>query len=251
MYMSLQGRVEIAKLNATGQPEKWRWVGNVPEYSIGSDVSKLEHKEAYSGQKAKDLILITELNSTLTINLEDFQKENMQLAFRGSSVTTAAGNIVDEVVPGAKLAGDRIATLYGNISTVVIKDSAGSPATVPPAQYEIEDAAFGMIKLKPSFVVGTLVFPLKVSYANGAAEQISFFTEGAGYYAVRLNGVNLADGNKPVMVEYYKVDLSPASEVSWITDELASFPLEGTALVDATKPAVGPLGQIGRIVFLA
>jgi hypothetical protein len=76
------------------------------------------------------------------------------------------------------------------------------------------------------------------------------FTQGASYYAVRLEGVNTAESNAKILVEYYKVDLDPTSEISWISDELSSFPLEGTALVDSTKLATGPLGQIGRVVYL-
>ena len=55
-------------------------------------------------------------------------------------------------------------------------------------------------------------------------------TNSEGHY-LRFEGLNTADGNKPVLVEVFKADLSPTASLDLITDELGSFELKGEALL--------------------
>jgi hypothetical protein len=251
MYLSFQGKVFIAPIGASGLPDTYYDVGNIKDFKTSSDITKIEHNETSTGQRLPDFVLVTQTKGSVNLTLEDFKQENMALAFRSVATADAGGAVVNEVINlSAPAAGQRFMLAKQNVSALVVKDSAGTPATIAPANYLLEDAAFGLVALASAFAIGTLVLPLKASYTAGATTQIPMFTGASRNYSIKLIGVNTADGNKKVMIEYYNVFLPPAKDLNWITNDLTSLPLEGTALIDPTKPSGGGLGQFGRVVYL-
>lgn len=247
-YFSGQGKLFVAELT-NGLPGPFRWVGNVPDFKPAFENSKLEHKESYSGQRLLDKTITTEVKAKVSATLEEWSPENLALAVRATSAAVAAGNVVGEVLPSGLIAGDVVALKKQKVSAVVVKDSAGSPATlVVDVDYKILDADFGTIEIiDPT----GFVQPFKVDYANALTNSTAFFSAGATEVAIRFEGVNTADNNKKVLAEIYKVALDPTKELGLITNDLGQFVLEGNALVDPTKSANDPVfGQFGRILFL-
>jgi hypothetical protein len=59
--------------------------------------------------------------------------------------------------------------------------------------------------------------------------------------------MNSADSGKIVSIDLYKVNINPSKELSLITDDLAQMQIEGSALLDSTKPSSAALGQFGAI----
>lgn len=57
-YFSGQGKLWIAPvMGGVIQHNKSRWVGNVPELTLETEVETEVHKESWSGRRAKDLVL--------------------------------------------------------------------------------------------------------------------------------------------------------------------------------------------------
>jgi len=84
-----------------------------------------------------------------------------------------------------------------------------------------------------------------------ATTQTKLFGTSAIEYWLRFAGVNTAvSGSPAVVVDLYRVRLSPAAEVGLITDDIAQFALEGSVLADTTKTQSGNFGQFGRMVLL-
>jgi hypothetical protein len=132
------------------------------------------------------------------------------------------------------------------VSVVVVKDSAGIPATVPAANYSV-DSSFGTITiLNPA----TFVMPLKAEYTYAARETIAFFSQSIQEVAIRFEGVNTADNDTKVLVEIYRVALDPAKELGLITNDFGKFSLEGSALVDPTKADDLVFGRFGRMTYV-
>lgn len=249
MYFSGQGKLFVAPIVA-GVPGQFRWVGNVPDFKPAFDTSKIEHKESYSGQRLLDKVITTENKSTISAELEDWSKENLALAVRGQSNSLTGGSVAGaqaDVSPATMAAGDIWALSHQKVSAVVVKDSAGSPATLVVGDDYTVDATFGTIT-----IVDTTGYtlPLKAEYTYATVDVVAFFTQPIQEVAVRFEGVNTADGNKKVLVEIYRVALDPTKELGLITDDLGKFTLEGNALVDSTKTNDLVFGQFGRMVYL-
>lgn len=248
-YFSGQGKLFIAAL-VNGIPGEFRWLGNVPDFKPTFDTSKLEHKESYTGQRLLDKVITTENKSKVSAELEEWSKENVALAVRGS-VTTGAGGTVTAGAPEASPAnltnGDIWALKHQKVSALTVKDSAGTPVTVDPSDYTL-DATFGTIVMIDA---ASYTAPFTAAYTYAAVDSVAFFTEGIQEVALRFEGINTADNNAKVLAEIYRVALDPTKELGLISNDLGKFTLEGSALVDSTKPANDLVfGQFGRLVYL-
>jgi hypothetical protein len=248
-YFSGQGKISVAPL-VNGVAGVYRWVGNVPDFKPSFDTNKIEHKESSSGQRLLDKIITTENKAKVTAELEDWSPDNLALAVRGAVNKIEAGIVAvgtPVVGPAGMVAGDVWALPHQKVSTVVVKDSASTPATVDATDYKV-DPDFGTITLLDAT---GYTLPLKASYSYAEVNNIAFFTQPIQEVAVRFEGVNTADGNKKVLVEIYRVALDPTKDLGLISNDLGKFQLEGNALVDNTKPNNDLVfGKFGRMVYL-
>ena len=246
MYFSGQGKLKIAPI-VNGVRGAYRWVGNVPEFKPAFDTTKFEHKESWSGQRLLDKTIIQENKASLSVTLEDWSQENVAMATRALVTVVPGDTVVDEASPAALAVGDEWALAHPKVTSVTITDSAGSPVTVNPAHYTV-DLVFGVVTIVN---LAAYTLPLQASYDYAAVDSLAFFTDGAGEVAVRFEGVNTADNNKPILVEYYRIQLDPTKELGLITEELGQFVLDGTALIDSTKEDDPIYGKFGRFVDLS
>lgn len=244
-YFSGQGRVYIGTRDTSGNPSAMRWLGNVPELRVSLNVETIEHKESYSGQRLTDLQLIKGKDGEFTCSVEDFSIENLELTLYGTTSTVTAGNVTAETLPTGVTAGQIYLLANQFVSSVVVKDSAGSPATLVENTHYRVHAAQGAIEF---INVGTFVQPFKIDYAYGAAKRLAMFKTGQPEVWLRFDGLNTADANKPVIIDLYRVVLNPSKDFSLVGEELQKFELSGRVLADTTKSETGPLGLFGRVI---
>lgn len=64
--------------------------GNVPKFEITVAVEKAEHYSSRYGSKEKDLEFVTQKKADSSFDLEEYSAENLNLAFLGDGVQTAA-----------------------------------------------------------------------------------------------------------------------------------------------------------------
>ena len=254
MYMRGQGKLYIGTRDALGNPQTLRWVGNVPELKLGLQVDNIEHKESYSGQSTTDLKIPKSKSTTLNFTLEDFNKENLALALYGTSLSVAAGAaIVDEVLGGTPAVtilavGQVFVGAKRNAGgTVVLKDSSGTARTLTKDVHYTHEPISNTISLIDVTTGGTLVGPLELSYTPGASTELGMFNTIQPDLFLRFVGMNMADSGKVYACDLYKVSINPTKELSFITDDLAQLQIEGSALLDPTKPSNSALGQFGAI----
>lgn len=247
-YFSGQGRVYLAQRDANGNPLNLRWVGNVPDFRITLNVETVEHKESFSGQRLTDLQLITGKNGEFSCTLEDFSTENLEIVLYGATTSVTSGNVTGESLAAGVNAGDTRILANQFVSGVVVKDSSTTPKTLPAAQYTVL-ANQGAIVFNDISTGGPYVQPFKVDYAYGAAKRTAMFKTAIPELWLRFDGINTANGNKPVIVDLYRVSVSPTNEFSLISDDLQRFELSGRVLVDTLKPDNGPLGMFGRVIL--
>lgn len=245
-YASFQGRVYLGKRDINGMPIEVRSPGNVADLKLSLKTEVLEHYESQSGQRSLDHRMIKSKSATISLSIEEFTKENLALALYGTHVATAGGSVTDEPVGGATpVVGDRYFFAHPKVSTLVVKDSAATPATLTLGTHYTADTDFGAIQ----FLDTTgLTAPFKASYAFGDVSEIGIFTQPLPERYLRMEAINTAQSNDRVLVELYRVAFNPLKELDLISSAYNKFDLEGSLLADSTKPYDAVLGQFGRIV---
>lgn len=248
VYFRGQGRVYAAERSVAGNPGKLIWLGNVSALSVNLETETLEHQESYSGQRLTDLKLIVGKTAQVEATLESWDLDNLALGLYGQTVAVTGASVTNELLPTGLVAGDIVKTVHPKISSVIVQDNAGSPATlVAGTNYEVESASFGRIRI---INPGSFVQPFNVDYTYAARKDVGMFTQPVPERSLIFHGLNTAVGNTPMVVELFRVQLNPLSQLPLIGDEVAAFTLSGEALVDDTKSASAPLGQFGRIMDL-
>jgi len=245
MYFVGQGKVFIGSRDNLGNPEALRFVGNVPSLKFSLKTEVIEHKESTTGQRATDARIVKGKSADFSCSLEDFSQENLALVLYGSSSQIASGTVTAEAFPVGLAAGDFVALKGQAVTSVVIKDSAATPATlVAGTDYEL-NADHGSVRILNA---GTYVQPFTADYSRGAVTTINMLTQPLPERFVRFEGLNIADSNKAVLIELYRVAVDPLKELAMIGEAVASFDLSGSVMIDALKAGDPVLGQFGRIV---
>ncbi|MCX8016396.1 MAG: hypothetical protein N2690_00640 [Rhodocyclaceae bacterium] len=245
-YFSGQGRVYLAQRDSNGNPLALRWVGNVPDLKVSLNIETIEHKESYSGQRLTDLQLIKGKDGEFSCTLEDLAVENLELSLYGVTSSVTSGSVVDEALPTGVADGEIRLLAHQFVSSVVIPDSAGSPATLTEGTHYKVHANQGAIEF---LTVTGFTQPFKVDYTYGAAKSVAMFRSAQPEVWLRFDGINTAAGNAPVIVDLYRVAINPTKDLSLISEDLQKFELTGRVLADLTKPVNGSLGQFGRMVM--
>lgn len=251
-YASFQGRVYLGRRDAAGLPIDLRSPGNVADLKLTLQTDVLEHYESQTGQRTLDHRMIKQKSATVMLTLESFTPENLALALYGQPLTDAGGTVTEETLGSTTLKiGERYPLAHPQVSNLIVTDSAATPVTLEAGVDHTADLVFGALQLL-RLTDGTdpFVGPLKASYTYGAVTEVGIFTQPLPERFVRLEGVNTAQSNAPVLVELYRVAFDPLKELALISEEYNRFELEGSLLADGTKPWDATLGQFGRIVML-
>lgn len=228
-YFSGQGKLFIAPvLGGVIQEKKLRWLGNVPTLQLATEIETETHKESWSGTRAKDFTLKKEKSLTINATIEEFTRDNLVLALQAIDEEIVSGSVNDEISANDLVADDVWLLKHQRISQLVLTDSTATPTVLKSGEHYRVDETFGRITINS---VKGLKLPLKAAYAYEKSVSLDMLqTNSEGHY-LRFEGLNTADGNKPVLVEVFKADLSPTASLDLITDELGSFELKGEALL--------------------
>ena len=230
----------------------WGWWGDVSALSFGGTDETASHKESYSGQKSEVRSFSIGGERTLKMTAHQVDPNSLAQHLRGTVTDIAAGSVTGELFPATVAVGDviKLDKPY-NVSDLVITDSSGAPVTLDPVHYDafLEHGSIELLSL-PS--APGLTQPFKAAYKQAGARQVAFFNSAPQIIQLRYEGINLAEGNAPVIAEFYKVSTTPLQEWALITNgnDLAGSSIDAKCLADSTRPASGPLGRFGRYVAI-
>jgi hypothetical protein len=243
-----KGRLSIAVRDAiTKVLGNYAYVGDVSALSLKPTVQMVQHKESNSGQTALVRNFPSERALMVDWTFAEFRPENLAMATFGTNTAVVAGTVTGEAFPATVAIGDEVRTAHPGISALVITDSTPTtPLTlVEGTDYNV-DLNFGRIDM---LNVTGFVQPFKRAYSYAKRTDTGLFTGGQPDIALLYEGINLAEGNAPVITELYKVAPSVLTELMLITTgtDTAGLAISAGVLIDTTKPATGPLGQFGRI----
>jgi hypothetical protein len=244
-----QGTLYIATRDGSGNAGPFRDVGNVKDFKFNLATTTISHKESKSGQRLTDHRLITEKQTTISGIFDDFNIDNLALALYGTKATTAGSSVTNEAFPTVAV-GDFVRTKYPDISAITVKDSFGTPATLTlGTHYEITSAKHGTVKF---LNLASFTQPFKIDYTYASHTHVPMFDTAPPERWLKFDGINTANSDKKVLVEFYRTLLDPLSELATIQESgYGELPLAGAALYDDTKAADTYLKQFGRWVSFA
>ncbi|MBV5297847.1 MAG: hypothetical protein JZU64_06810 [Rhodoferax sp.] len=172
-------------------------------------------------------------NVTLNMTLNDLNKNNVARALFGTESTVTGGAIVDEVITAYK---DAICPLAHPSPTAVIVTSSDALTTyVANTDYEVRAAGI--------FIIGTGAIAdaasLKVDYSYVSYSKVEAMTSTAVILEMHFEGLNEANSGKPVIIDIYRAQLSPAKALSLLGDKFSDLQVDAEVLIDATKTGAG------------
>lgn len=240
LYFSGQGIAYVAARDANGKPQKLIDLGDAAECKIAMKTETMDVNESRSGQRLLAKRVPKAKSADLSLTLKEHQLENLALGAYGTVTTKASGTVTGEALPSALVAGDRVALANAKVSAVVLKDSAGTPATlVAGTNYTVDADAGHIVIVNPA----AFTQPFKADYSYGGSKKLGAFTQPSPERWIQFEGVNTADNNRRVRVCIFKVVLDPFDELGLIHEEMSKLTLKGAVLMDDKRLSTDPLGQ--------
>lgn len=245
-YFSLQGKVYIGSRLSDGKPGAMHWVNDAGLLNISASVSEETKKESYSGNRLTAATISTGTEVTFNLTLNHATGRNLALGLYGEERTVASGSITDEPIP-AVVDGESVVLDRGDISNLVITDSAGTPATLTAdTDYVIDSADGGVIRF---INVAGFTQPFSADYDNGASLDVTMFTKTAPERYLMLDGLNTVTNDR-VRVRLYKCKFNPVSQFDLINSTFGELALTGSVLFDSLSEPDAALGGFGRIELM-
>ena len=222
-YLHLQGKVYWAERNASGNPGPRRYLGNARSCSIETETNIIEHLESTSGLRIMDNRYQFGLKVNCTLEFDEYDKRNLALATKGTFLDIASGAVSSgENLPAGMVNGTFYRTRFGNISSLAI---AGLSS---PADYELEDAKTGRIRIKTT-VTGTPA----VTYNYAAQTRVPALNDTAPPELwLEIDGINVAAQSKRVNVTIYRFAFNATESLMLLNDDPTMFTLKGAVLRD-------------------
>ena len=170
---------------------------------------------------------------TVKMKLHDLNKTNVARAVFGSESAITGAAVIDEAVVAYK--GGLCALAHVNPTAVVVTNSAATTTYVAGVDYEVKGG--GILILDAGAI--TDLQALKVDYSFAAYNKVEGMTTGAVILELHFEGLNEADSGKPVVADFYRVQLSPTKALSLLSDKFSDLEVEGEVLKDPTKTGTG------------
>lgn len=170
---------------------------------------------------------------TVKMKLHDLNKTNVARAVFGSESAITGAAVIDEAVVAYK--GGLCALAHVNPTAVVVTNSAATTTYVAGVDYEVKGG--GILILDAGAI--TDLQALKVDYSFATYNKVEGMTTGAVILELHFEGLNEADSGKPVVADFYRVQLSPTKALSLLSDKFSDLEVEGEVLKDPTKTGIG------------
>lgn len=252
-YVEFQGRFFLAKRSAAGVRGPVFYVGNVPEAKIQNNWARRKHKESTSNNRLVDHTQVSQKDASFNLKLEDISRDNLELVLAGTKATAASSSYASsnyDTFPSGLVVGSIVKLEKTNPTTIVVKDSAGSPATlVLNTDYKLIDSVHGLIEM---LVVAGFTQPFRAQYGYGGAVVVPAFVaddsqEWYGYCAL-YNTTPATD--QAIGAELWRMQFDPAKVLDLINnDNQGQIDIEGMLLYDAVRAADAEAGPYYRWIY--
>jgi hypothetical protein len=212
------------------------------ELSFAREV--VEHISKRTSIAKKDAKVTRYVSGTGKITCSEQSADLLKLYLFGTKAAVAGGSVSATTFAQTTTAVGEVLPLPGGkkkVTSLVVTDSAGSPVTLTLGTHYEADADGGYIKILD---LTGLTQPLKAAFTESAGAKVDIFQTQPGYKGMRFKGINLMQSNRIEVVDFGKLDFSPAATWSLLSDgnEVNKYELEFEILED-TSNTIYPYGQ--------
>lgn len=225
-YVLGQGKVYLDTINPTTKlpADKARWIGNVPNggLTFSFETTEYEHKESFTGQRLTDLKI--ELGKMLkgTLTIEDLKKENLAAFLYGTGTTVAGATITDELHTAYPGFSFKLAHMNLTGFTSLSPSPTGT-AYVAGTDYTVDLKTGRVNILAGGAITGSTGVAVKATYVAGSYDRTTAFNVSNNEFWVTFDGLNNADGDKPIVAEVFKARFNPPTNFSLLSEEIISL----------------------------
>ncbi len=208
-------------------------IGNVSklEFEVKEDKKPLKDYTKQGGGNYSSVSRIESVTAKFTAH--DLNKTNIARAVFGTEATVTGAPVLDEPVVGYK--GAIVKLNRPNPTGVTVTNAAGTTTYAPNVDYEVR--AGGIFVLDAGAITNAQA--LLVDYTFATYSKVEALTSGAKTLQLFFEGLNEANEGKPVLIDAWRVQLSPAKALALLGDDFAELEMEGELLQDPTKTGVG------------
>lgn len=241
VYDTINGKAAhgylISQRKVTCHASVLKLTPEVEKKAIGESCTGMGHTTDRKARKQQFMVELT---------LHKFSRLEFAMAYYGVSADVVAGTVTGEPL-ATMAAGDVFHTKHPGISSVAIKDSAGSPATlVLGTHYTLEGAAHGQGTITN---LGTFVQPFKLDYSYASYSKIAPLSQSSIRRGLIFDGINTDNANASERIWVPDIDWDP-SDYNWLSDDDEPLVLKGQAMylsALATDPDWGPYAKIDAL----
>jgi hypothetical protein len=244
-YAILTGNLKVADRDpVTGNPGPFTDVGEIPAFEL---VPAVEHKDGFStamdSPNVQDAHTAVQRALTGSVTCKERVALVLEMALHGTKSTVNSGTVTAQPFPSGILVNEEriLPGTHPGVSSVVIRDSAVSPATLVAGTDYTVDAVAGTVTF---LNLGTYVQPFKASYSYQARTDVTILSKTAKNKVFLFEGSNLQDG-KHERILLHNVSTDPATKYEGKSADFNTYEMKIVVLVDKTKALDSALGQYG------
>lgn len=249
--VSLQGKCYLASRDSSGNPEAFYDVGDVASLQLQLSEQTQELREHSTGNRNRADVLATAVDMKGVLTLNEWITKNLLVGLFGAEDSETGATVAAETLPAALALGDYVRLAHPLVSSVVVKDSAGTPATLTAGtDYEVANDKTGLLHILGDLSAYTQ--PLTAGYTYANYDSVAAFGVQAPVRWLRFEGVNTTSQNQGQkwLVEVYMARFSPAKNLDLLMDNYGTIELDFQALYDSSKASDTKLYQFGRMINL-
>lgn len=223
------GRMYLEDLD---DPKGLIFIGNCNSLSYEATPQEIEDQDYTTPGGGLDASVMRITSVTLNYNAKHFKTANVARAMYGSSTDVAAGTVTGE----AHMAwpGGMIKLKYPGATDVVVTPAAGAPALVLDTDYTLDAAGYPVFLEGGAVTETGMAVELSYSYAKHATIE-ALVASGKRFRQVFV-GLNEVRSGKPMVIEAYRVNHSPAS-LTLVGDDFQGMSF--TAKIEKDASVVG------------
>lgn len=235
-----QGKLYLARRNTVGQALSWRWVGDVSALDLELEFDEKKIKGSVGGQLVTMQRYISAISGKITSTWHEYAPDNLNILLSGNHSSRTPNLFAQDILPAGIVAGDRISLRTPQVWGVRID------GLTEGVNYSV-DKLWGVI----AFLTTPANQPVVVDYECLSNETLPILTHQGEEFALRYEGINLAENNSPVLVEIYRVKFDPVSKMALLSQgsDLSGLETSADILYDFSKGEDPLLGRLGRIVM--
>ncbi|HDZ1194694.1 hypothetical protein ACQX9G_04000 [Klebsiella pneumoniae] len=238
-YYYGQGKVFLAPRD---NKRAFRWVGDVSTLKIAFSYEQQITKASRGGQLYQNQRIITGASGSVSSTWHNFSVENLALLLGAKTVDEPFSGNEAMILPGGITQGDIIALPHTTVFNVAI---AGLQRDVD----YVVDRQFGTIEFLSTPATGVRT----AEYDHLYNQWLPFFSATPQEFYLRFQGINLAEGSAPVLLELYRVSVDPLAALEMINsgNDLSGIDMTSLILPDFNQQVESIFSYFGRMQIIA